>query len=215
MRVAIIDDDAFVTTSLATILSAQEDIEVVCVGHDGSCALALFEQHNPDILLMDIQMSEMSGLEAAKIILAQHPHARIVFLTTFADDEYIVSALRMGAQGYLIKQEVSTIAPALRTVMAGQSVMGGEVVGRVDLLMNKGSSKKRRRTENILATTGNLDELSKREQEIVELVAQGLNNKEIAQNLSISEGTARNHVSTILTKLGLKNRTQLAVLYYQ
>lgn len=215
MRVAIIDDDAFVTTSLATILSAQEDIEVVCVGHDGSCALALFEQHNPDILLMDIQMSEMSGLEAAKIILTQHPHARIVFLTTFADDEYIVSALRMGAQGYLIKQEVSTIAPALRTVMAGQSVMGGEVVGRVDLLMNKGSSKKRRRTENILATTGNLDELSKREQEIVELVAQGLDNKEIAQNLSISEGTARNHVSTILTKLGLKNRTQLAVLYYQ
>ncbi len=214
MRVVIIDDDTFVTTSLATILASQEDIEVVGMGHDGSEAATLYERHQPDVLLMDIQMKEVSGLDAARQILLSHPDARIVFLTTFADDEYIVAALRMGAKGYLIKQEVATIAPALRSVIAGQSVLGSEVLGRMENLMGKGTKQLLENREHQQPHTL-LSELSEREYEIVELIAKGLDNREIAGTLYISEGTVRNHISTILTKLSLKNRTQLAIRYYQ
>jgi DNA-binding NarL/FixJ family response regulator len=209
MHIVIIDDDPFVTTSLRTILSSEEDLEVVGVGHDGTEALALYEQHRPEILLLDIQMTEMDGLTAARRILDTHPEARIIFLTTFASDEYIVSALKMGAKGYLIKQEVASIAPALRTVMAGQNVLGSEVLGHMESLMSNNSPQEQ------TAKRGRLTELSEREYEIVELIAQGLDNRDIAGALFISEGTVRNYISAILTKLALKNRTQLAVLYYQ
>ena len=212
MKIIIIDDDTFVTTSLATILNAEEDVEVVGIGHDGAEAVELYEKHRPDILLMDIQMKGMSGLDAAAQILANYPDARVVFLTTFADDEYIVAALRMGACGYLIKQEVAVIGPALRTVMAGQSVMGSEVLKHMDDLMHTISPQEEAAP---IGPIGKLAGLSKREFEIVELIAKGLDNREIAGALCISEGTVRNRISAILTKLGLKNRTQLAILYYQ
>jgi DNA-binding NarL/FixJ family response regulator len=141
MRLVIIDDDPFVCGSLRTILDAQGDIEVVAVGHDGNEAQELYRLHVPDILLTDIQMPECNGLEAAAAILGQWPDARIVLLTTFSDDEYIISALRMGAMGYLIKQDVTTIAPALRLVMSGQSVLGNEVLGRMDHLMRDKASE--------------------------------------------------------------------------
>ena len=146
----------------------------------------------------------------AERILGAHKHARIVFLTTFSDDEYIVRALRLGAKGYLIKQEVATIAPALRTVMAGQSVLGGEVLDRMDALMSRGPAC----AES--APCGEISGgLTERESAIVELVAEGLDNKEIAGRLYLSEGTVRNHISAILQKLDLKNRTQLVVRYYR
>lgn len=135
IRTIIIDDDPFVRLSLRTILEAQKDVEVVAMGGTGEEAAALFDEHAPDVLLMDIQMPGAGGLEAAERILAAHGDARIVFLTTFSDDEYIVRALRLGARGYLIKQEVATIAPALRSVMAGQSVLGDEVLERVEALV--------------------------------------------------------------------------------
>lgn len=207
IRVCIVDDDPFVTMSLTTILGAEPDITVAGEGHCGSEAVDLYTRERPDVLLMDIQMPGMDGLAAAEHILAAHADARIVFLTTFSDDEYIVRALRLGAKGYLIKQEVATIAPALRTVMAGQSVMGGEVLDRVDALM--------RETSAAGGTAAPLIGLSEREQAIVELVAEGLDNKEIAATLYIGEGTVRNHISAILQKLALKNRTQLAVAYYR
>ena len=134
IRTLIVDDDPFVRMSLQTILEAQDDVEVCALGADGDEAVELFERERPDVLLMDIQMPGSDGLGAAERILG----ARIVFLTTFSDDEYIVRALRLGAKGYLIKQEVATIAPALRTVMAGQSVLGGEVLDRMDVLMSRG-----------------------------------------------------------------------------
>lgn len=228
IRVCIVDDDLFVTTSLATILDAESDMAVVGEGHDGDEAIALFEEERPDVLLMDIQMPGMDGLSAAALILATHPEARIVLLTTFSDDEYIVRALRLGARGYLVKQEVATIAPALRTVMTGQSVLGDEVLGRVDALMRKGpqgsfqtealcsgqdqppvpeASVKRPRPKG--------GDLTEREHVVVELVAEGLDNREIAGKLFLSEGTVRNHISAILQKLALKNRTQLAIYYYR
>ena len=198
IRTLIVDDDPFVRMSLQTILEAQDDVEVCALGADGDEAVELFERERPDVLLMDIQMPGSDGLGAAERILGAHKHARIVFLTTFSDDEYIVRALRLGAKGYLIKQEVATIAPALRTVMAGQSVLGGEVLDRMDVLMSRGPAC----AEN--APGGEMRSgLTERESAIVELVAEGLDNKEIAARLYLSEGTVRNHISAILQKLDL------------
>lgn len=213
IRVVIVDDDSFVRTSLTTILSAQKDIQICGEAGDGNEAQAVYEQESPDVLLMDIQMPACSGLDAAQNILEKQPEAKIVFLTTFADDEYIVAALRLGARGYLIKQEVANIAPALRSVMAGQMVLGEEIISRMDALVALSSApddNKEAVREHVLR-----DNLSEREFEVIELIAQGLDNKEIAGTMFISEGTVRNHVSTMLQKLGLKNRTQLAVYYYQ
>lgn len=210
IRVALVDDDPFVRNSLSTILNAQDMLEVCGEGSNGNEALTLYEQQHPDILLLDIQMPEKNGLEAAQEILKQHPQARIVFLTTFADEEYIVAALRMGAKGYLIKQEVANLAVALRSIMDGHNVLGNEVLERVDTLMASTPG-----TKTVDLSRLKEQGLSDRELEILELVAQGLDNKEIAAEVFMSEGTVRNHISTMLRKLELKNRTQLAVLYYR
>jgi len=212
IRVALVDDDPFVRSSLVTILSAQDDIEICGQGGDGHEAVELYATARPDILLLDIQMPGRTGLEAAAEILRCDPDARIVFLTTFSDDEYISTALRLGSKGYLIKQEVANLAPALRSVMAGQVVLGTEVLGRVDSLIQK---ERDDAPEESAAKRARADGLSEREFEVVELIAQGHDNKEIAAKLFMSEGTVRNHVSTILQKLNLKNRTQLARYYYQ
>ena len=254
MRLVIIDDDAFICASLQTILGSQPDIEVVAVGYNGLEAVSMYRSHQPDILLTDIQMPESSGLEATAAILSEWPQARIVLLTTFADDEYIVRALTLGARGYLIKQDVATIAPALRLVMSEQSVLGSEVLERMDHLISRqpaesGSSATSSSVVHDLtdtddavasnlvtsgssvtdgaaasnlvapsssaATDSRLSMLTNREFELTELVAKGLDNREIAASLYISEGTVRNMISTILQKLDLKNRTQLAILYYR
>lgn len=211
LRIVIVDDDPFVRTSLATILTANDDIHVLDQGSNGNDAIDLYNTHRPDILLIDVQMPEKNGLDAARDIIAVHPDARIVFLTTFSDDEYIVAALRMGAKGYLIKQEVANIAPALRSVMMGQNVLGDEVLDRFDTLMQPQTPTPKEDGHAALRQQG----LSDRELEILELVSEGLDNKEIATRAYMSEGTVRNHVSTILQKLGLKNRTQLAIHYYR
>lgn len=213
IRVALVDDDPFVRASLFTILSAHADIEVVGEGGNGKEGQEIFNLFKPDVLLMDIQMPQCDGIEAARNILSSKPDAKIIFLTTFSDDEYIVSALRLGVKGYLIKQEVANIAPAIRAVYADQMVLGGEVLGRVDALVTGAvAPDKIRESRNYLAHEKNLSE---REVQIVELIAQGLDNKEIAAQLYMGEGTVRNHVSTILQKLDLKNRTQIAVFYYR
>ncbi len=240
MRLVIVDDDPFVCGSLNTILGAQPDIEVVATGHDGDQAESLYRTYRPDILLTDIQMPGRDGLAAAATILSEDPAARIVLLTTFADDEYIVQALRLGAKGYLIKQDVATIAPALRLVMAGQSVLGSEVMGRVDRLVSRPPAESSAvRPPNDPGVPGPPDEsgtpslstdqsagsqlpadsplavLTPREFEVTELVARGLDNRQIAAQLFLGEGTVRNLISAALQKLDLKNRTQLAVAYYR
>jgi len=224
IRVLIVDDDPFVCASLETILNAEEDIDISGVGHSCDEALQLFAESEPDILLMDIQMPEKSGLECGRRILKECPQARIVFLTTFSDDDYIVAALRMGAKGYLIKHDVATIVPSLRLVMSGQSVLGDEVLGKMDsLIRSNEKSSGNTSGKTSLSAWGkaspkikqDLAKLSEREREIIELVAQGLDNRDIAASIYISEGTVRNHISAILQKLSLKNRTQLAILYYR
>jgi DNA-binding NarL/FixJ family response regulator len=209
MRVIVVDDDAVVASSLAIVLGAQDDIEVVGTGVSGADAVELFEEHAPDIALLDIQMPGMSGLDAAEKIMAEHPDARIVFLTTFSDDDYIVRALRQGARGYLIKQDVATIAPALRSVMRGQSVLEGDVLERA---VSLGAGAPEPELPDLQAM---FPQLTDREREVVKLVADGLDNRTIAETACMGEGTVRNHISDILAKLGLANRTQIAVAYYR
>lgn len=204
MNVILIDDDHLVCLSLKTILQADPDIFVSATGTSGEEALTLYDTFLPDILLMDIQMKGMSGLSAGEQILSKYPDARILFLTTFSDNEYIIKALRIGAKGYLIKQDIEALIPALHAVMSGQNVFGNEIVSRIPDLM---SSKPVFSPEKY--------HLNTREGEIMELVAKGLNNKEIADTLFLSEGTVRNYLSILLDKLGLRDRTQLAVFYYR
>ena len=265
MKIAIADDDSLIVESLSTILGAQPDITVVGTASNGSDAVNLYESVRPDILLMDIRMPEGDGLAAGETIIARHADARIVFLTTFSDDEYIVRALRLGASGYLIKQNVRDIAPALRSIMDGQTVLGSEVISRLSLKPDsrntddhafseepskaqaaaspsRASGSKKAvpesstsyveypsaGTESLITRSGTSSnlasspysptlpiDLTEREQRIIELVAEGLDNKEIASTIYISEGTVRNHISTILAKLGLKNRTQIAVYFWR
>ena len=215
MRVIIVDDDPIVAKSLSLILSVEADIEPIATGTRGDDAITLFEECLPDVLLMDIQMPGCDGLSAAEEILSRHPGARIVFLTTFSDDEYIVRALRLETRGYLIKQDISTIAPALRSVMAGQVVLEGEVLERATTLGARRTSAGGTPQPEILSVEGALAPLTEREREVVRAVADGLDNREIADTLCLSAGTVRNHISSILAKLGLKNRTQIAVFFYR
>ena len=128
MKIVIIDDDNLVSLSLNTILSAQDDIEVSAVGDSGQQAVKLYEEHMPDVMLMDIRMQGMTGLEAAEKILGKYPDSKILLLTTFSDDEYIVKAISLGAKGYILKQAFESIAPALRAVNNGQTVFGTQIM---------------------------------------------------------------------------------------
>ena len=151
---------------------------------------------------MDIQMKPMSGLAAAEQILKTDRDAKILFLTTFSDDEYIVKALDLGAKGYILKQDFEGILPALQAVQRGQSVFGGEIVSRIPVLMQS-------KSEFDYA----FYDIGEKEREMIALVGKGKSNREIADELFLSEGTVRNYISTILEKLSLRDRTQLAVFY--
>ena len=151
---------------------------------------------------MDIRMEEMDGLVASKEILSRHPQARILLLTTFLDDEYIIQALKLGAKGYLLKQDYNSIIPALKAVFSGQTVYGSEITAKLPGLLN---NQKSFPWEDY--------HIGPRELEVIDLVAQGLSNKEIAGKLYLSEGTVRNYLSAVLDKLELRDRTQLAVFY--
>lgn len=205
MKVLVVDDDKFVTLSLKTILESDDEIEVVAMGNNGRDAIRLYQEHRPDVLLMDIRMEEMNGLDAAKEIFDTYKDARILFLTTFSDDDYIIKALYLGARGYLIKQDFECIIPSIKAVYSGQSVFGGEIVSKIPALMQQ--------TETPAAPPQIDPSLTQKELSIMEQVAKGLNNKEISEVLFLSEGTVRNYISTILEKLDLRDRTQLAIYY--
>ena len=205
MKIIIIDDDCLVTEALKTILQINADVEVVAVGLDGNDACRLYREYRPDVLLMDIRMKGMSGLEASEEILKEDPDANILLLTTFLDDEYIIKALHIGAKGYLLKQDFKSILPALKAVMEGQTVFGDKITEKLPDLIQPHTSP------DSFASYG----LTPKEYALIQLVADGLNNKEIAHELFLSEGTVRNYLSVILEKLSLRDRTQLAIFYYK
>lgn len=199
MKVLIIDDDKLITHALKTIIEMEDDMEVVDLGFSAEDAINLYDVHRPDILLLDIRMKEKSGIDAFKDIIKKHPEANIVFLTTFMDDEYIKDSIIHGAKGYLLKSEFENIVPAIRSVYAGQSVFESKVASKIPDILNTSPKY--------------APDLSEKELELLKYISEGLNNKEIANAMYLSEGTVRNYISVILEKLNLRDRTQLAVYY--
>jgi NarL family two-component system response regulator LiaR len=192
-----VDDDPLVSRSLKVLLSREKDIQVLGTASDGARALACCERNLPHAVLMDIRMPGMDGIEATRQIKTRWPEVRVVILTTFQDDQSIHRALEAGADGYLLKSApASGMAQKLRALTSGTAVVDPEVLKRL-------SEPSREPMEG----------LTPRENDVVELVAQGCSNREIAEHLFISEGTARNILSVVLEKLGLRDRTQLAIRY--
>ncbi|MGI6297910.1 MAG: response regulator [Saccharofermentanales bacterium] len=204
LRIVLVDDDRLITTSLKIIIEADPELQVIATANDGASALVLYQLHQPDLILLDIRMPGLSGLEAGKQILAADPEARILYLTTFADDEYIAEALRIGARGYILKQQFESLVPAIKAIQAGQSVFGEEISSRIPSLLSTD-----------LTTDLTEFDIKPKEMDIISLVADGLNNREIAAKLHLGEGTVRNSISQILEKLELRDRTQLAIFYHK
>ncbi|WP_077369171.1 response regulator transcription factor [Anaerosalibacter sp. Marseille-P3206] len=198
MNIIIVDDDPLVVESLKIIINAN-GIDILAVGYDGFQAVELYTKYKPDLILMDIRMEKMSGIEATKEILKIDPQAKILLITTFQDDEYIATALSLGCKGYILKQNIKGIIPAINAVHSGNLVFDSKIVSNI--------KKYKEKDVEI--------DLSDREFDILLLVADGLNNKEIAEKLYLSEGTVRNYISNMLEKLSLRDRTQLAIYYYK
>jgi DNA-binding NarL/FixJ family response regulator len=196
MRIIIVDDDKIVSASLKIILEANPEIEVSGVGKNGKEAIELYEKECPDVVLMDIRMEEMSGLEAGEKIISRHPEAKILYLTTFLDDDYIVKALSIGAKGYMLKQNFERLQMSIQAVAAGQNVYGDEIVEKLPGLLKHKNSKK------VFLEKG----ITEKEFGIVEKIADGLSNKEISEELFLGEGTIRNYIRQILEKLELKGQ---------
>ena len=194
MKVAIVDDDPIVCSSIGTILTTTGTAEVVWTAHDGAAAVVAYARQKPDVLLIDVQMPGTDGLEASE---------RILVLTTFADPEYIRRAIELGTKGYLIKQDVASVIPAV------QAVLGADVLR--NLPMHDASGNVEEPKASPLPDDPRFAHLTDREHDIVELVAEELDNREIAAKLFLSEGTVRNRISGILAKTHISNRTKLAI----
>ncbi|MGX7106507.1 response regulator transcription factor [Hutsoniella sourekii] len=205
MNIVIVDDDPIVVASLANIIEliSQGEIKTIATGLTGREAVALYFDKHPDVILMDIQMPEMNGLEALDEIMKRDPSAKVVLLTTFLDDDYIIQALKLKAKGYLMKTSVNHIHEALYAVNIGGYVYGDEIISKIPTFFKE---------DKPLAIFQELNEL---QYQIVSLVADGMNNREIAQHLNLSEGTVRNYLSEILSILDIRDRTQLAIAYYK
>lgn len=203
MKIIIIDDDRLVGISLKTILESTGKVEILAVGSSGEEAIELYNTNKPEVMLMDIRMGGISGLEAGEKILKSDKNAKILYLTTFSDDEYIIKAINIGAKGYILKQDYESIEPALEAVVRGQTVFGEKIIDRIPALLNAGKGFDYEKCG-----------LTEKEAELLELIAQGKNNKEISAEIFLSEGTVRNYISELLEKLNLRDRTQLAIYYY-
>lgn len=202
ISVLIVDDDSLITTALRTILAADPELEICGTGNSGAEAVELYREKKPDILIMDIRMKNMDGLTALEEILKTDPDAKVLLLTTFLDDEYIIRAIRQGARGYLLKQDYTALPAAIKAVSSGQTVFGEEVTAKMpDLIAGH------------FASGFDATELTEREAILCAYVADGLSNKEIGEKMFLSEGTVRNYLSSALSKLGLRDRTQLAIYY--
>jgi DNA-binding NarL/FixJ family response regulator len=212
IRVLVVDDQAMVREGFAALLDAQPDMEVVGTAGDGRAALPVAATRHPDVVLMDIRMPEMDGLEAARLLLAQPDPPKVVVLTTFDLDDYIFDALAAGASGFLLKHAPATdLLHAVRVVAAGEALLAPEVTRR--LIAHFVAA----RPDPAAAgpRPDRLAPLTDRETEVLGLVARGLSNTEIADALVLAEQTVKTHVSRIFGKLGLRDRAQAVVVAYE
>ncbi len=204
IRVLICDDQAIVRDGLELLLNLERDIEVVGLAQDGAEAVDLVAKHRPDLVLMDLKMPGMNGIEATRQIRAHAPNVKVLVLTTFDDDAWVFDAVRAGALGYLLKDTPrAEVLKAIRGTIAGQSFVDPQVTGK---LLQQVASRQEQ------PATAITDKLTEREVDVLRLLARGLSNADIAGRLYLSEGTVRNYISALLAKLNVADRTQAAVL---
>jgi DNA-binding NarL/FixJ family response regulator len=211
VRVLLVDDQALIRAGFRMILGAEEDIEVVGECADGTQAIDSVKRLKPDVVLMDIRMPEMDGIEATRRIVQPNGEqpVRVLMLTTFDLDEYVYDALRAGASGFLLKDvPAEQLVDGIRLVAAGEALLAPSVTRRLIEEFSKGP---RARQEKPAA----LEELTPRELEVFTLIARGMSNQEIAQDLIVSETTVKTHVARVLMKLGVRDRVQAVVLAYE
>jgi len=207
MKLLICDDQAVIRDGLELLLKLEKDFQVVGCAQDGAAAVELAAKHRPDLVLMDLKMPGMNGIEATREIRRKFPHIKILVLTTYDDDEWVFDAIRAGASGYLLKDTPrQKIIEAIRGTLAGKSFVDPSVAGKL-LQQVAGQQSK---PASLLT-----QKLTEREVDVLRLLAKGLTNAEIAAALYLSEGTVRNHISAILEKLGVSDRTQAAVIAIQ
>lgn len=207
INVLLVDDQEILTEGLKMILGKEADINICGTANNGKKAYELCKWNAPDIVLMDIKMPEIDGARATKLIKQDFPHVNVIVLTTFNDDEYIYEALKNGASGYILKEATpKEIADAIRAVHDGGALIQPEVAAKV---LNKFSEMAKGRQYNNIDSRVEL--LTNRESDICRLVGEGKNNIEIANELYLSKGTVKNHITKILNKLELRDRTQLAI----
>lgn len=204
-RVLVVDDQELVRTGFAMILGSEPDIEVVGDASDGDLALAAVAEHQPDVVLMDVQMPRLDGISATRQVVAEHPDTRVLILTTFDDDDYLFSALDAGASGFLLKNcPPDDLVAAIRVVARGHSLLAPEVTQRVIS----------RSTARVREAPG-LDELTERERDVLVQMARGRSNGEIARGLFVSEATVKTHVSRVLAKLDVRDRVQAVIVAHE
>ncbi|MFF9864063.1 MULTISPECIES: response regulator [unclassified Streptomyces] len=213
IRVIIVDDQAMVRAGFAALLSAQSDIDVVGEAADGRAGVAVARSAHPDVVLMDVRMPEMDGLAAAREILsppgASH-RPKVLMLTTFDVDDYVYEALRAGASGFLLKDAPpADLISAVRVVAAGEALLAPSVTRR--LIADFAASRPAPRRDRTLRLNG----LTPRETEVLELIARGLSNQEIAEHLVLAEQTVKTHIGRVLAKLSLRDRAQAVIFAYE
>jgi DNA-binding NarL/FixJ family response regulator len=211
IRVLVVDDQALLRTAFSSLIDAEDDLEVVGEAAEGRQAVELAASLAPDVVVMDVRMPVMDGIEATRQITADRAATapRVLILTTFDLDEYVFEALRAGASGFALKSRpLEELLSAIRTVAAGEALLAPSVTRRLIAHFAEEARVPRR-------TPRGLDELTEREREVLSLVARGLSNAELAETLHVSLPTVKTHVSRILTKLGARDRTQLVVLAYE
>lgn len=206
IRLLLVDDQRLMREGLRTLLELEEGFVVSGEASDGQAALSAYELYRPDVVLMDIRMPAMDGVEATRRLRERWPDAHVIILTTFDDDEYVFEGLRAGAQGYLLKAvSGEELAHAIRTVAAGGALIDPSVTRKVVAEFARLAPPSRSAADQLL------EPLSEREREVLLLVAKGLSNREIAERLFLAEGTVKNYVTNILGKIGARDRTQAAV----
>ena len=208
IKIVIADDQELIRDSLKIVLSANPDMEVIDTVADGREVICSVRNAKPDIILMDVRMPGMDGVSCSQIIKENYPQIKLIILTTFDDDEYVYNALKYGASGYLLKGvSMAELSAAIRTVYSGKAMINPDIAAKVVRLF----SQMAKSNYAINVSKSNVDEISRSEWKIIQQVGFGKSNKEIAFNLNLSEGTVRNGLSSILSKLDLRDRTQLAI----
>lgn len=212
IKVLLVDDQGIIREGLSLILGLYDDIEIVGQASNGLEAIEFLESQSADVVLMDIRMPVMNGVEAVKEIKKRGINTKILILTTFNEDEYVFDAMKYGANGYLLKDvKGERLYEVIKSINAGNIILQDEITHKVVNAFRSMSSSKEEEPKEKKVIEGEFESLTEREVEIANLIMEGLNNKEIAERLYLSIGTVKNYTSKILSKLGLRDRTQIAV----